>query len=76
MSSGGGGGGGSAGGGGAAGGAGGNAGGPGGGGGGDSIFSDRKQDTVTRSRTPDEIVAPVGYVISDDVCTGGKYEKC
>ena len=55
--------------------AGGAPGGPGGRDGRDGI-SNGRNDTVTRARSADEIVAPVGFVISDDICTGGKYEKC
>lgn len=37
------------------------------------VISGGDGGVVTRSQTD---LAPVGFVISDDICTGGKYEKC
>lgn len=39
----------------------------------DGFFNGNYDEIVTRAQTSE---APVGFVISDDVCTGGKYEKC
>ncbi len=44
-------------------------------GGRDANFDQRAPGYVARNRI-DEIVAPTGFVISDDICTGGKFEKC
>ena len=64
------------------GGGGGNTGGGGGGGNtgggrdaGDRGLDNRGGNAVTRSNSR-SVDVPVGYVISDDVCTGGKYDKC
>ena len=72
-------GGGSGGAGGSAGGSGGSAGGQGGQGGGgggrDAPSGQERGGEVTRNAS-DDLNVPLGFVVSDDVCTGGKFEKC
>ena len=41
----------------------------------DPGFDNRGGNAVTRSKSR-SVDVPVGYVISDDICTGGKYDKC
>ncbi|MFD1157463.1 hypothetical protein [Roseovarius aestuarii] len=58
---------------------GGDSGGPGASGGGEGSGRDSRsgqRDGGTVSRSKSEIVEPLGFVVSDDICTGGKFGKC